>query len=475
MIHLLQPLWLCAMAAIAAPVILHFWNDRSGKVLRIGSISLLKGASQRMAWSRRLSQRWLLLLRCVLLAVLAVFLAGPYWRPSGGAGPVKGWVLEDAAVAAAVTRGEAASAASWRVLSDSLAKAGWERHILGDSLNYWNGLRAADSAAPAGAPFYVVTTGLVRRFSGERPSTARDIHWDIFTPADSVRHWIAGAWMSGPDSVRMINGLSRSTGTVYREATVARDSHVPVEADTSALRVAVCSDPANLQDGRYIAASLRALQQYTRRRMQIDFSGRPPAAADWLFWLSVRPIPAGSFSHVLCYVPGRERVVDTRVDGIAWMKEVDGGEVRGSAAGREGLWRDGFGRAMLREKDSLGRRVHQFYSRFDPDWNDLVWSRSLPVMMEKLLFGEDTDVAEDRRVIDPAQVVSVRGREGTGGDPSAGAGRKAGLRGSGEARGVGSREAGLPGGSFDLKPAVWWLVLLLFITERVVSHGKRKT
>jgi hypothetical protein len=435
LIHLLQPVWLGAMAAIAAPVMLHFWNDRRGKALRIGSISLLKGASQRMAWSRRLSQWWLLLLRCLLLIMLAILLAGPYWRRTGGAGHVKGWVLEDAAFGA--TRGEGtageggavAPAAGLRVMIDSLVKAGWERHILRDSANYWNGLRAADREAPAGAPFCVVTTGLLRRFSGERPSTERAIHWYTYTPADSVRHWIRAAWLSGPDSVRVLRGLSRSTGTNYSGETVVRGSQQPVAVDTSVLRVAVCADPAFLQDGRYVAAALRALQQYTRRRMEVAETGRAPAAADWLFWLSLRPLPAGAFTHVLYYVHGKEGGADMRVAGDGWWKDGDGHRV------------------------------------FDADWNEMVWNGSLPVRMEKLLYGEDTDVVEDRRVIDPEQILPAHGR---GGEPLAGGGRDAaGLSGS--------RDAGLPGGGIDLAPAVWWLILLLFITERMVSHGKRKT
>jgi hypothetical protein len=135
LIHLLQPLWLGAMAAIAAPVILHFWNDRRGKVLRIGSISLLTGSSQRMAWSRRLSQWWLLLLRCLLLVLLAVLLAGPYWRQR--ADRKKGWVIV----------GEEG------LTVDSLVKAGWERHVMSDSGNYWNGFRAADSRRLQGCLF----------------------------------------------------------------------------------------------------------------------------------------------------------------------------------------------------------------------------------------------------------------------------------------------------------------------------------
>ena len=361
MIHLLQPLWLGAMAAIAAPVILHFWNDRRGKVLRIGSISLLTGASQRMAWSRRLSQWWLLLLRCLLLILLAILLAGPYWRRTGGARSVKGWVLEDAG----------AAGAGREVVIDSLVKAGWERHILRDSLNYWNGLRAADSEAPVGAPLYMVTTGLVQRFSGERPSTERDVHWDVYAPMDSIRHWIRAAWLSGPDSVRVLTGLSRSTGSNYSEKTVARDNQQQVAVDTSVLRVEVSTDPAYRQDGRYVMAALRALQQYTGRRIEVVETGR---------------VPAGPFARVV----------------------------------------------------------------FDADWNGMGWDGSLPVRMEKLLYGEDTDVVEDRRVIDPAQILPAHG------------GRS------------GGKEAAVDPG-INMAPVVWWLILLLFIIERVVSHGKRKT
>ena len=363
------------MAAIAAPVILHFWNDRRGKVLPIGSISLLKEASQRMAWSRRLSQWWLLLLRCLLLVLLAILLAGPVWRRAGGGSRVKGWVLA-----------EAGGDATWGVTIDSLIKAGWERHILSDSQNYWNGFRAADSTAPAGVPFFMVTTGLAARFSGERPSTDREVHWDTYTPNDSVRDWIQSAWLSGSDSIRVLSGMSRSTGSVYTSESVARGSQLPVRVDTSTLRVVVCADPVYRQDGRYVGAALRALQQYTRRRMEVSLTEGTPGAADWLFWLSARPVPAGAFAHV---------------------------------------------------------------SRFDPDWNEPAWNGSLPVKIATLLFGEDTDVSEDRRVIDPAQMAPAH-RTGAG------------------------REAELPGEKIDLAPVVWWLILLLFIVERVASHGKRK-
>src|ERR1700710_2065749 len=112
--HFLQPIWLAAMAGVVFPGVISFWNDRRGKVLRIGSISFLEGASQRMAWSRRISDWWLLLLRCLLGMALALLLAGPYWVQKDNGR--KGWVLADAGAMTV-----------YGATIDSLVKAGWEK------------------------------------------------------------------------------------------------------------------------------------------------------------------------------------------------------------------------------------------------------------------------------------------------------------------------------------------------------------
>ena len=147
-----------------------------------------------------------------------------------------------------------------------LVKAGWERcMLLGmDSGNYWNGFRMADRVAPAGVPFYLFTTGLARRFAGERPSTDREVHWEVYTPVDSARRWIQAAWIMPGDSIRVLEGGSRATGSSWFAApvaakdgiengfrvlqrdgrwTVALDSQAAVMVDTSVLRVTVFADP----------------------------------------------------------------------------------------------------------------------------------------------------------------------------------------------------------------------------------------
>jgi hypothetical protein len=435
------------MAGIVVPVILHLWNDRQGKVLAIGSIALLEKRSSRRAWSRRLSEWWLLLLRCLLLIVLALLLAGPVWKRGSGVRE-KGWVLVDSAVVVQ-TEGTV-----YKPLMDSLAAAGYERHVMSE-VNYWEAYQAADREAPAGAPFVVFSTGWVSRFGGERPSTFRPVRWYTYTPKDSVRHWTAAAWLTPSDSIRVLEGSSGPTGSYYRARMLSRDSPLAVKVDTAALRITIYMGPEYIQDGRYLAAGLRALASFSGRKIRLNIAGSMDAVSgemDWLFWLSPAPLPLEAKTvHVLRYEPGKAVAVGTWLrgePGIGITKEIEGGE------GYAAVWEDGYGRCLLgredigngepigRPQDSEGRRVYHYFSRMDPGWNGLVWSRSFPVLLSRLLFEGGLDEAQDRRVLDPEQVVPV----------------KRGDR-------VGKTEESL----LDLGPVCWVLLLLLFILERVVS------
>jgi hypothetical protein len=461
-----------------------------------------------MAWSRRLSQRWLLLLRCLLLLALAFLLAGPYWRKGGAAGAGKGWVLEEGGgdgVGGDAGAGVGGARAAYRPLIDSLLKAGYVRHVLDDSVNYWDGFRRADQAAPEGVPFYIFTAGLAQRFSGERPATEREVHWYTARAFDTARHWVQRAWRMGHDSIRVLAGTSQPTGSFYHVENFAAGGGGMMGGtgvmDTSGLRVTIYTEPAYRQDGRYVAAAVRALQEFTRRRIEVVVTDRVPAVAapadgGWLFWVALRPVPASlGFAHVLSYETGRVVDVDSWVEGVELMKEV-----QGTGIGLTAVWADGYGRTILGKEIGGGRfprtggeRYHLF-TRFDPDWSGLSWSRSFPVLLASLLFSEDAPgpaIAADRRVLDPEQIAPVQGDAGA--DRQAAALRTLTARvrrGDGaemrndreemteDREGMRNVRGGMnmaTRGAIDLAPAAWLLITLLFILERVISYGKTKT
>jgi hypothetical protein len=417
-IQFLNPIWLAAAAAVVVPVILHMWNDRRGKVLRIGSVALLAEGVQRMAWRRRVSQWLLLLVRCLLLVAVAMLLARP--RFDFGV-RVKGWVLT------AFQDGR---------VEDSLVKAGWERHIFQDTNNYWEGFRLADRMAPAGVAFYVLTPGLARRFVGEKPVTDREIRWDVAPPGDSVNRWTEAAWMISGDSVRVLEGFSRATGCWFNTKTASAPAG-GVVVDTSVYRVAIFADAAYQQDGRYVKAAVMALRDFSSRRIEImEGIGNK---ADWLFWLSDRSLPdIQEYGHVFQYMSG---------------KDSGSGEV---------IWRDGYGRGVLvREGEKYG-----FFGRLSPDWNGLVWSADLPIWLERVFFARhgrafaETSADKDLRMLDPQQIVPLRGEADRD---------LAGLRG------MGGEGHGGPATDGGAEAFLLWIVIFLFILERILANGKQTT
>jgi hypothetical protein len=413
----LQPIWLVAMAGVVVPVIVHLWNDRRGKVLKIGSIALLERSSRRLAWSRRISQWWLLVLRCLVVAAAALLLAGPY-RLRNAAG--KGWVLVDGG-----------HGGPYRRRIDSLVKAGFEEHVLADSLDYWEGFKLADAEAPRGAVFYVFSTGLAGRWSGTRPVAEREVHWEVYAPDDSVVRWKQTAWRASKDSVRVLMGLSRGTGSTWTRASGGGGQ----TADTAVLRYRIVADGAQKEDGKYIAAAMRTLRQEVWRPIEEGDGG-------WLFWLSDRPAPASGYKHVWSYARGKEIAVDTRMEGVRVMKEIVGAPVGG-------VWQDGYGRGVL----MMEEENYTYYSRLEPDWGDLVWSGRFPVMLQELMVKSETAGLRDRRMIDPAQVAPVVRREERYRSDWLGPERE------------------------DMGPIIWGILAILFILERIISfsNGDRKT
>jgi len=503
LLQLLQPIWLIAMAGVAFPVLLHLWNNKQGKVLPIGSIVFLEKGERRQAPSRRLSERWLLLLRCLLLLLLGLLLSGPFWRLSPAGNAKKGWILVEKA---------GGPVQEYKSMIDSLLKAGYEWHEWGkgeamgaghERLSYWDLFRMADRDAPAGIPFYVFTSGRRPGYMGRRPATGRMVYWYTYNPfGDSVRYYVAQAWLASPDSIGVLMGSSRSTGGSYSyqvlparagavgqgtcrigltngDLSVALDSQPPVRVDTTVLRIQICADKKHDNDSRYLEAAIHALQQFTRRNIQMSVTGTIPDPAlhagqirhlsdgairsDWVFWLSSQPVPAGLASdNVVCYEPGREIPVDTWIQGIPGIAVE---KLAGTApSGSPVIWKDGFGRPILVLETISGRRIFHFFSHFDPAWNGLVWSPRFPVLLQDLLFrNDDVDfISKDRdyRMLDPAQILPQKISAEEGNAPMAGQpGWPADRR---------------PSDAIDLAPACWVLIFLLFLAERMLSFRSPK-
>ena len=450
------------------PLAIHLWNRRPGREVAVGSLRWLAAGANRRLRNLRLEQLWLLLLRAALLAALVVALAGPTWRQVRLAG--RGQVLVSPALAdggslAALrptldslrVRGyrlrwlaaglPPLTAAEWR--ADSLGQA---RQFKGNTGFYWARIRQAADSFP-GQPLHVLTPAALGGFGGPHPALPAGLRltWQTI-PARTAANWLQAAAGSA-DSLRLLLGHSDERQTTFRTVRVARprpgallagaafpplryeasagggllispdsaQAAVPVRAGP--LRVLVYADASRADEARYLRAALRAAAVGLPQPLALSVSPTPPysaQAADWLFWLSERPVPAAWRGRVR---QGLHLWQEAAGPGVADTATLATAETAGAApiriwrrgaaplpSGSLPRWADGQGRAVLTAQTVEQGVNYQLATRLSPPWSALAESPELPALLLNLLapatsLGLDANLtAHDQRRLDPAQL-----------------------------------------------------------------------
>ncbi|HQS51544.1 MAG TPA: BatA domain-containing protein, partial [Daejeonella sp.] len=426
MFQLLNPIWLFGISGITIPLLIHLWNVKKGKTLKIGSISLLGESSRQNARSLRLLDLLLLLLRCLLIIIVSILLAEPVWISPNGPDQKGGWILIE-------KENFTETYSNFQKEIDSLDQAGYDLHlfeagfkpedlnklkdseIIRDStdaqLSYWSLLRMLDQEIPSGKEAYIFTANRLNRFKGERPEIVTKLKWKTYIPKDSSTKWIESAWFTN-DSIRAIiaqtepKGLKKipvnidpsnrnaaftidiqdgNTSLSFKNTSASEQK--PVRIDTSTIRIAVYADNFK-KDAEYLNAAIRAIQKYTQRKIELSqvSSGAINGSQNIVFWLSekmppesqIRNLRAGSTLFI--YERGKTEEVNSLIvlpehslqkEEIALRKRIPIAE---RSKNNYAVWEDGFGQPLLDLEITNRVKLYHFYSRFNPEWNGLVWN-----------------------------------------------------------------------------------------------------
>ncbi|MDN3584820.1 BatA domain-containing protein [Mucilaginibacter flavus] len=450
----LNSIWLFAITAISIPVIIHLWNIKPGKTLKVGSIALITEAAQKSSRSFKLNDVLLFLVRCILLIVVALLLAVPIYRKYQSLSTVKGWVIIPKESLKETYN-------KFKPVIDSLSKSGYEFHFfegkfskfdlnkaLNDTAkdrraevkNYWNLLSILNKQLPETMPVYLFTPNQSRYFSGSKPSVSLNLHWQTYTPADSVTQWIKSAWFTNSNAIKVVEGNSKPSGTYFTNYIIKSEgdpkSPFTVDVnqgklainlkntkqkstliDTTALKIAIYTDVYKADAG-YLKAALLAVGNFALRKISIQQYADPSqikAGNSWIFWLSDKPIDAATVKktgQIFSYEPGKI------ANKSSWIKT--GGAYTISRQEQPAalyklistdlnkvpnpIWVDGFGNPVLIQE----AHSYHFYSHFNPTWNDLVWSDNFPkLLLNLILYSTDSkeDILKNRTVIDHQQLM----------------------------------------------------------------------
>lgn len=433
MLQLVNPIALLALAAVIIPVLIHLWNVRKGKTLKVGSIALLAESSKQPARSRRITNWPLFLLRCLLLLLLAFLLANPVWE-SRKKNLSKGWVLVPADHLSIAYQQHG-------LLIDSLLKTGFELHDLSptfdnisleDTASFkttreltaspWMLLKKLDAGLPKNFRVYLFADNQLKHYYGERPTSQLKLYWN--------------------------------------ELAVSNSTSNDALPDTSSVRITIYAGKNNA-DAHYIKAALRAIDQYTGR--DIIISSEPTSQPQQLvFWLQEEEpgedilaslTPSGTlfqYAHgasISIFAPFNDGFYTIADNKDKAFYKYASGPSPGAA-----IWSLSDGRPLLTAEEKNGRKIIHFKSRFNPQWTDLVWQEDFVRALLPFVLTDASKEKTDTRQIDPLQVLPRKTNE---------------------------KAYGHAGLSFlenkkDLSLILWIVTIIAFIAERLLAHRQLK-
>jgi len=493
----LYPIGLFALLGILVPVLIHLWNVKQRKTLKIGSISFFGESASKSSRSFKIADWLLLLLRCLLIIMIALLLAAPYLTKKLTASD-KGWVLVEKAQFQNLTVAQQQEI-------DSLLKNGFELHdfnlgfaewqlkdtvskevVNPSKLSYNALIKQLNTQLPAGFKVYLYAQNSFTRYDGKIAPSPLAIQFRTYAAPDSLISKVVGAYYTNSDSLRAIlmNSSPKETNYSYQNITnetknitlridagssflKTKEQLNWIKADTSTLHIAIYEE-RNQNDAAYLKSAILAIRDFSGRKISLhqiqhptDFSSQ----IGMLFWLSVKPIPANITHHkgliLFSYEAGKEQSLASILltkrgtapssEGSDLYKRI----ILGTKDG-EAIWTDGFGNGMLTFTQKEGNDHYHFYGRFNPQWTDLVWNEAfvkamLPIVLappkELADFGFELDSA-DKRTTDQSDIFTVNHT---------------------------SKLAGIA--VYVQNPMsnwLWILAFLIFLAERILSFNQKK-
>lgn len=458
-LQLLSPFWLVALAALAVPVALHLWHKKPGRVVRVGSIRWLQATASQRRRSLRLTEIGLLVLRCLLLAALALALTQPRWLVAEKVNP-------PSFVFIAPELRQTAAFAAHRPTVDSLLRHGytlrwwqpgfapirpadWPQPAGSDSLvtaavavNYWQLIRELPPTLPRSRRHWVFAPAHLAHFQGARPASV-PLTW-VPVAVPTTKTWLPAAFLLPNNQLLLLLGTGNEKEISYEKRVVTLPAtgsslrvaefpnlrllrrqnqllvqlapgQAPVVVRQKPFAVAVITAPDRAEDERVLVAALRAVQDFTQIPLQIT-QQKLPAQPNWIFWLTNEKLPAAVQKQVRAGATvWQDAPAATTQNTTGWFTGFTQ-EPRfaltkqGTLPAGPAVWRTYTGATILSAQAVGQGRQYRFGSRFHPAWSTLAESEAFPELLLQLLLTDalTNDQASETRMIADNQIIPIQ-------------------------------------------------------------------
>lgn len=282
----LQPSYLWGLVALAIPIAIHLWSRKKVRTIKVGSILFIPETKSNQSNSIQLNEWLLLVMRCLIISLLVSILAQPQLTKNGIQQEVA-YVFEPSLLA---TQDGMNRFAQIPLEGRRLLQTGFPEWEQGDAINleefrnYWQLAQEMDQIPTDSV--VVFTNAFAKALKGKRPTLSTKINWIVIdTESTGIEPLFA---RTVKDSVEIISvrsetsvlGLEKkllsSNNVAY---TLARDS-VSFETAKGKLQVPVLArKPLNISlvydtnynaERIYFEAAFRAIEMYTNQELLLN-------------------------------------------------------------------------------------------------------------------------------------------------------------------------------------------------------------
>lgn len=306
----LQPSYLWGLLALAIPIAIHFWSRKKVPTIKVGSIQFISQTKSKQSKSIQINEWWLLLLRCLIIALLVGILAEPQTTTLAPQQDVA-YVFEPSLLATAEGRArfEQIPQESRYLFTEGFPEWEEDSPVEAGVPRYWQLARAMEQLAADSV--VVFTHAFAKAVKGKRPTVNKNITW---IPVDAEETVSEAVWASvKKDSVEVVAVYSDATRVSFSKTIIAENeirrnasqdslevntengvAQIPLYLEKKGKVVMVVDDGFETQS-TFVELGIKAIASYTQRDITIE--KRAPSAetafaeSDYIVWLSNAVMP----------------------------------------------------------------------------------------------------------------------------------------------------------------------------------------
>lgn len=303
----LNPLYLYGLFGLLVPIAIHIWSKKEGRLIRVGSTQFFPEAESKQSSSLHLNEIWLLILRLLLICTLVFIFAQPMI-------PSSQQQSEQLAFISPKLKNHKQALA----FKDSLVNQGYslkwftpgfpdidEEVQTADTTYFWQLLSDLEELQIANS--VIVCNVKLKDVVGKRPRLNTQ-HSFVHFSTNDANTFLVEAINNDEGAFKVIEGKSSGQVTVFEDY-ISDGNKVTLEKGILTVEgiqnsVSVLSDTLSI--------TIRNEDKYKKDAFFISSAIKTIQAytkwlivlsnddnADWLIWLSDSELPKGEFAHVL--------------------------------------------------------------------------------------------------------------------------------------------------------------------------------